>query len=288
MTAETMSEKKILVGIDLGPYTEQASAYALWLANAMGAAKICLLHVIDYGLTPPTYVIPYLEVEEARLDADLKTWTEKLNTLGMSAEGKIGLGRLSETFHAAISSLQVRAIVLGYKSHPLRASSSERLIKSLEVPLLVVRGKKAMGVRLGAVEVKRVLCATDFSQHSLKAFELAKTISGASGSGIDIVHVVSPLPSGLEVDEEFGRRYSEERREEAQRKMESLIGKYGSIRSFIREGVPSEVIASVAEETDASILFMGGRGLSYLKGVLLGSVADALIKSSPCPVMIVH
>jgi hypothetical protein len=29
MTAETMSEKKILVGIDLGSYTEQVSAYAL-------------------------------------------------------------------------------------------------------------------------------------------------------------------------------------------------------------------------------------------------------------------
>ncbi len=51
MTAETMSEKKILVGIDLGPYTDQVSAYALWLANATEAVKICLLHVIDYGLT---------------------------------------------------------------------------------------------------------------------------------------------------------------------------------------------------------------------------------------------
>ena len=66
------------------------------------------------------------------------------------------------------------------------------------------------------------------------------------------------------------------------------VGSDGLIRSFIREGVPSEVIAGVAEETDASILFMGGRGLSYFKGVLLGSVADALIKSSPCPVMVVH
>ncbi len=87
------------------------------------------------------------------------------------------------------------------------------------------------------------------------------------------------------MDDEIERRHSEERREEAERKMESLIGKYGSIRSFIREGVPSKVIASVAEETAASILFMGGRGLSYLKGDLLGSVADALIKSSTCPVI---
>lgn len=283
-----MSEKKILVGVDLGPYTEMISAYAFWLAKVTEAGEICLLYVIDYGLTPPTYVIPYLEVEKARLDADLKTWTEKLNNLGMPAEGKIAVGRLSETFHAVISSLQVCTIVLGYKSHPLRASSSERLIKSLEVPLLVVRGKKAMDVRLGAVEVKRILCATDFSEHSLKALEFAKTISIASGSEIDIVHVVKPLPSGIEVNDEIRRRYSEDRREEAQRKTEPLIGKYGIIRSFVRAGVPSEVIASVAEETDASMLFMGARGRSYFKGVLLGSVADALIKASPCPVMVVH
>jgi nucleotide-binding universal stress UspA family protein len=287
MTTETMSEKKILVCVDLGPYTELVSAYALWLAKVTGG-EICLLHVIDYDLTPPTYVIPYFEVEKARLDADIKTWTGKLNNLGMPTEGKIAVGRLSETFHAAISSLQVYTIVLGYKSHPLRASSSERLIKSLEVPLLVVRGKKAAGVRLGAVEVKRILCATDFSEHSLKALEFAKTISKATDSEIDIVHVLKPLPSVLGVGDEIRRRYSEERREEAQRKMESLIGKDGIIHGFMREGVPSEVIASVAEETDASLLFIGARGLSYFKGVLLGSVTDALIKSSPCPVMVVH
>ena len=68
-----MNGKKILVGVDLGPKTEPVSAYALWLAKVIKAAEICLLHVIDYGLTPPTYVIPYLEEEKARLDADLKT-----------------------------------------------------------------------------------------------------------------------------------------------------------------------------------------------------------------------
>ena len=283
-----MSEKKILVGVDLGPHTESIAAYALWLAKATEAVEICLLHVIDYGLTPPTYIAPYLEVEKAGLDTNLKTWSDKLHNLGMPAEGKIAVGRLIETFHNVISSLRACTIVLGYKSHPLRASSSERLIRSLSVPLLVVRGKKAAGVRLGSVEVKRILCATDFSQHSLKALEFAKKISKASGSEINIVHVVKPLHSGREMGDEIRRRYSDDRREEAQRRMDFLMGNNGIIRSFVREGIPSEVIASVAKETDASILFMGGRGLSNFKGLLLGSVTDALIKSSPCPVMVVH
>ena len=283
-----MNGKKILVGVDLGPQTEPISAYALWLANAIKATEICFLHVIDYGLTPQTYITPYLKVEKARLDVDLKMWTDKLCKLGVPAEGKIAIGRLSEVFLDAISSFHACTIVLGYKSHPLRASSSERLIRSLKAPLLVVRGKKAMGARLGDVDAKRILCATDFSRHSLEALELAKQISEASGSEMDIVHVIKPLPSGLKVDDAVRRRDLEDRREEARIQLKSLVGSSGVTRSFVREGIPSEVIASVAEETDASILFMGGRGRSNFKGALLGSVTVTLIKSSPCPVMVVH
>ena len=57
-----------------------------------------------------------------------------------------------------------------------------------------------MGVRLGTVEVTSILCATDFSQHSIKAVEFAKKICDASGAGIDVVQVINPLPSGLRVN----------------------------------------------------------------------------------------
>jgi nucleotide-binding universal stress UspA family protein len=283
-----MKTKKILAAVDLGPDTEKISAYAAWLAVTTGAEEVRLINVIDYGLTPPAYVMPYLEKEEARLAAEMKQWTDRLTTAGIPASGKIEVGRLVETFHGVIDSIGADALVLGYKSHLLRASSSERLIKSVQIPLLVVRGKKADGVKFGAVEVKKILCAVDFSPHSRKAFDYAKIISGTRGAGLAAVHVIKPLHAGLEVSEGIRERYRKEHWEEARQKMASLTGADAAIRTIIREGNLHEVIAAVAEETDASMLFAGARGLSHLRGVLLGSVSDALIKSSPCPVMIVH
>jgi nucleotide-binding universal stress UspA family protein len=283
-----MKTNKIIAAVDLGPDTERITAYAFWLAMVTGAGEVSLIHVVDYGLTPPSYVMPYLEKEKGRLEAEINKWTERLRNSGLKAEGKIEVGRLVETFHGVIDSLGADALILGYKHHLVRASSSERLIKSLPIPLLIVRGKKAGDVTFGAVEMKTVLCAVDFSGHSIKALELAKKISGAGGAGLVVVHAVKPLHTGLEVGEGIRERYCKEHLEDAELKMAPLIAEDTGIRSVIREGAPCEVIARVAEETDASMLFMGARGLSYLKGVLMGSVSDALIKSSPCPVMIVR
>ncbi len=283
-----MGINKILAGIDLGPDTERVAAYALWLAQVTGAAGIGLIHVVDYALTPPAYVIPFLEAEKTRLDEALGKWVEKLTSFGTRAEGKIVFGRLIETFRMTMRALGPDIVVVGYKGHSVRASSSERLIKSLEIPLLVVRGKRADDANLGTVAIKKILCAVDFSEHSQKAFELARALTIASGSELDIVHVVKPFPPRLKARDEIKERYRKDRWDEAQNKMESLIGSANNVRSLIREGTPREVIIQAAEESGAAILFMGARGLSYLRGLLLGSVTDALIKSSPCPVMIVH
>jgi nucleotide-binding universal stress UspA family protein len=283
-----MKANKIIAAVDLGPDTERITAYAFWLARVTGAGEVSLIHVVDYGLTPPAYVMPYLEKEKERLEGEIKKWTERLRNSGLKAEGKIEVGRLVETFHRVIDSPGADALILGYKPHLVRASSSERLIKSLPIPLLIVRGKKADDMTFGAVEMKTVLCAVDFSPHSQKAYAFAKQISGAGGAGLVVVHAVKPLHTGLEVGEGIRERYRREHLEDAELKMASLIAEDTVIHSVIREGAPYEVIARVAEETDDSMLVMGARGLSYLKGVLMGSVSDALIKSSPCPVMIVR
>ena len=282
------SWKKILAGVDLGPDTERIAAYTVWLARSTGAQAVCLLHVVDFGLTPPSYVVPYLDKERARLDGEISQWVDKLRKAGMEAQGKIEVGRLVEAFHSAINSYGPDAIVLGHRSHLLRASSSERLIKSLSVPLLVVRGKKSAEATPEAVEVKTVLCAIDFSDHSFKAFELAKRLAVTGGAQLVIVHALKPLPEGFALNENIRKRYQEERREEAGRRLEPLAAGDTAVRSVIGSGSPYDVITRVAEETGASLLVMGARGLSRFKGILLGSVSGALIKSSSCPVMIVH
>ena len=153
-----MKLKKILAAVDLGPDTGRITAYARWFAGVTGAEEVRLIHVLDYGLTPPAYIQPYLERERGRLEGEIAKWAKKLIDGGVKATGTLEVGRLVETFHGVLESSGAGLVILGYKSHLMRASSSERLIKSLPVPLLVVRGEKPAGVP----DVKTILCALDF------------------------------------------------------------------------------------------------------------------------------
>jgi nucleotide-binding universal stress UspA family protein len=56
----------------------------------------------------------------------------------------------------------------------------------------------------------------------------------------------------------------------------------------IIQGKPDERICSAAEAGSYDMIVIGARGLSYLEGVLIGSTTEAILKTSPCPVLVVH
>lgn len=72
---------------------------------------------------------------------------------GVKSPTEIVVGRLHESFNLVIQREKVEMLVLGFKSHAFRRSSSERLIKGLKTPVLVVRGKKTEAAAIGTVRV---------------------------------------------------------------------------------------------------------------------------------------
>jgi nucleotide-binding universal stress UspA family protein len=291
----TFKIEKILAAIDLGSDTEKILAYAEWLSKTGGiGAEIDMLYVIDYALTPPAYLVPYIEKEKRLDEENLKKWEEKLNGLGIKTMHTIAVGRLIETFNTAIQDMGIDMLVLGHKSHMIRPSSSERMIKSLDIPMLVVRGKKSVDAYIGGVGIKKVLCAVDFSEPSKNALKFAKSLSERGSSGLIVTHVVSSLnmEKGLEkwkdMTEKDKSNYSKELIRNAEEEMCSFLQGCGEIESVVRIGIPYETINDIAMERDADMIVIGARGLSYTKGIILGSVSESVIKSSPCPVMIVR
>src|SRR5208337_5178697 len=61
-----------------------------------------------------------------------------------------------------------------------------------------------------------------------------------------------------------------------------------SAERIVRIGVPYKAVNEIAAEKNADLIVIGAQGVSSTKGVLLGSIAEALVKSSPCPVMIIR
>lgn len=284
----------IVAGIDLSPYTENVAAYASCFASAV-RARIRLLYVIDYLLTPPPYLASYIEEEKAREEDRMKEWKSRLEKAGSRTEYRIVLGRLHESFTGIIEETSPELLVIGFKSHALRPSSSERLIKTLQVPMLVVRGKTAEHAAVGSVSIRHVLCPVDFSENSIRAVSTAVKFASLFGSDLHIVHII---PSYLikekwgvwkTLGEEEKEKFDSTVHEEARSRLSSFCKDRGlEGKGEIRQGSPPKLISSVAEEKGCDLIVMGARGLSYLRSILIGSTTEAVLKSSPCPVLIVH
>ncbi|NPA25788.1 MAG: universal stress protein [Deltaproteobacteria bacterium] len=137
------------------------------------------------------------------------------------------------------------------------------------------------------IEFARILALTDGSQNSRSAFRYAITICKKFGARLDILLVIEDMPAyvSLEVDSEFLVQIQDAMR----REMEDCINycrKAGvETNGVIRHGVPYEEIEDYARENDIDLIVMATHGHTGLSHILLGSVAEKIIRHAPCPVL---
>ncbi len=145
--------------------------------------------------------------------------------------------------------------------------------------------------------MKRILIPTDFSEVALKALNAAHSLAKKSGSEIMLLHVIEDSTDrSMKIMGEVN--YSPEENiyliklmERAKEKMEALMGdsKYADItlNYRIEIGNPFEKIGEVIAENNASLIIQGSTGASGLRGFLVGSNADKVIRFAKCPVITV-
>ena len=141
--------------------------------------------------------------------------------------------------------------------------------------------------------VRRIVVPTDFSEGASEAWRLAQRVAQRVGSEIILVHVfVEPPPYGdppsmvaawhVLVEAEQWVAEELERWADEARKLEITV------RTVVRTGSPSAEIVKLASEEQADLVSMGTHGRSGVSRVLLGSVADRVIRTAPCPVLTVR
>lgn len=283
-----MNIDKILVGIDFEKATDTLLSYAYTFASAM-KASLTLVNVIDYMATPPAYLVPYIEEEKRLAEEKFDVIRSQLLTEGISADFEVVVGRLNESFGAVLKRTNADMLVLGYMHHVLRRSSSEKLIKSLQVPMLVVRGVKAGSSDRSPFAIKNILCPADFSDASKKAMDTAIELRDLFSARLEVLYVsadyhVDKMKSVKDKDTILRNL-----RNKAEDDMRSFLSRYG-LQSIgvIEEGEPYKKIVSFSEEKNIDLIVMGARGLGFIQGLLIGSVTDSVLKTSPCPVLVVH
>jgi nucleotide-binding universal stress UspA family protein len=137
-----------------------------------------------------------------------------------------------------------------------------------------------------AISFKNILLATDFSVASEKAFNYAIAIARRCGSKISLVHVI-PTESVSFVPELPGER----QRDEVKRQMENLASRseFQQIphEAILRAGSVWSVLSAVIRQQDIDLVVLGTHGRSGIKKLVLGSVAEEVVRRAGCPVLTV-
>jgi len=135
---------------------------------------------------------------------------------------------------------------------------------------------------------KTVLFATDFSPASNVAFNVAAALARDYRARIIALHVVEPVQMGFS---EFGAYVGPDEDKGVAMKMLKAIKAPAptvTIEYRMLEGEPSTVIVETAAEVNADLIVMGTMGRSGLTRLVMGSVAEEVLRRAPCPVLTIR
>lgn len=286
----------IMVATDFSANADHALDFACRLAEVFGA-EIHLVHVRI--LLEGRQQNQELQRELERLDAQNDRQTEEAlarhadqTEVTVHAHLVRGLS-VSESLLETALDLECDLMVMGTHGrrglrHLLLGSVAEEIVRIVAVPVVTVRENADTDERSAG----NILVTHDFSERSKAAVAVAREWALALGSEVTLLHVVEPVvyPEFYAVDvmpDEVLHRI-EERSVEAMKAVaaEQLEGVPHALE--VLSGRAVDAILDAADPARHDLVIMGTRGLSGLQHLLLGSVAEGVVRRSRIPVLTVR
>jgi nucleotide-binding universal stress UspA family protein len=142
--------------------------------------------------------------------------------------------------------------------------------------------------------IRKILVPTDFSAHSKEAQAWAAELARRYDASLTLVHVYQPisyaLPEGYvlpsanllaDLEVSLGRAL-----DDAKKQLEASSGL--RVDTALMQGVPFAEIVRFAREGSYDLIVLSTHGRTGLRHVLLGSVAEKVVRKAPCPVLTVR
>lgn len=140
-------------------------------------------------------------------------------------------------------------------------------------------------------EFKTVLCGTDFSESSYHALEYGLRFARSSDGVLLVVHSVH-VPAGDLLGEQAYTLNFDEVRNQMQALLEEIhttrLQRYPKAELAVDFGEPAHQLIKLAETRDVDLIVTATHGRSALSHLIMGSVAEKIIRHAPCPVFVVR
>lgn len=142
-------------------------------------------------------------------------------------------------------------------------------------------------------DIKKILCAVDFSEHSPIVADYAKMMAKCSGSKVLVLYVAPSLSQyvGFHVPPSSIESFVGEIVTGAEDTMNAFVKEHFDqldVEGKVVTGYPAEEILGIAEDEKCDMVVMGTHGRKGIDRILFGSVAEKVVKSSAAPVLTVR
>lgn len=307
-----MKLKKILVTTDFSDLSRQAFPVATGIARKFHS-ELHLVHVLE-SMPPLVFFSPegvqgyspHLDYRSKFADLLARTAEEEPAFQGISVKPHLLEGGY---VHERLAGFQRQhGIDLTVVSthgrtglgHLILGSFAEKVVRLAACPVLTYRPPPGLpplkaegGRREDGFGPRKILVPYDFSVNAEVVLDAVRTFAPAYGARVLLQHVVEPLPDLALIPREgvTGEELGERRvdaLEKARRELEGLIQREfpdlpgQAVAGF---GAPFAEIIRMARESEADLIIMATHGWTGLKHMILGSVAEKVVRKAPCPVL---
>jgi nucleotide-binding universal stress UspA family protein len=143
------------------------------------------------------------------------------------------------------------------------------------------------------MRLRKILCPVDFSESARVALHAATDLAKENGAALVLLHAFQP-PSyiygegGYGVPEALGRIEEAARKDLDAWRRDAETRGLTSVEAMVVEGTAWEEIIGAAAALTADLIVMGTHGRTGIKHMVIGSVAERVVRQAPCSVLVVR
>jgi nucleotide-binding universal stress UspA family protein len=300
--------KTILVPIDFSQGSMQALSYAMSLGRKFNSV-IHLISVQEPDGASEVQGAGHLMREcadAARFITERLPGAQREQISAFSPENShVRTGRAYEEICKMAKEIGTDLIVIATRGHSglkhvLLGSTTDRVVRFSPCPVLVVRQRKRKGrAPVGGVSststlpIRKILVPVDFSTCALAGVLYAASLAREFGADLRLFHVIHPAyPDVLDrVSANPAGGSGQVARTNAELDIEALTKLEGlrevKCETEVRSGNVAEEICGAASQPDVDLMVTSTHGRTGFRHILIGSVAEQVVRYSNCPVLIV-
>ena len=278
--------RQVLCPTDFSETSRRAIAHATAVARWYGAS-LTVMHVCDSS-----------GAMLGRVREQITASCAEATGSGVRLDVLVDSGRPATAIVDRAASMSADLIVIGTHGaggfeQLVLGSVAEKVLRKAGCPVLTVPPHAEGSV----LPFKQILCAVDFSVWSLRAFELAQSLSRESGAALTALSVIEwpwhepPAPAFAELPPEQAAALAEYRRyveQTAMRRLASLVEEPAAgivAEPRVGHGKPAAEILQAATDLKADLIVIGVHGRSALDLRVFGSTANQVVRQAGCPVL---